>query len=208
MVKREPDPEIAAWLADRGAGLRISKEGGRLFWADLISLDTGAVTVARFGRGRTAFDAALDAQRKYKSLLEPKGSSPRLLGFQAVSGKRKPSSNPDAAEVEQAIQQLDGGLGNELTLSSGDAGLIVAGGAPRCMVSQYNSGGLPEMWFLAEPERGDAEEEGVIGGLPTALPARWWVSRELAILAATYYLEHSARDPSLNWEWGIVGSDE
>ena len=206
MVKREPDPEVAAWLAERGAGLRISKEGGRLFWADLTSLDSGAVTVARFGRGRTAFDAALDAQRQYKNLLEPKGSSPRL-GLQTAAGKRKSTSNPDASAVEQAIKQLNGELGSELTLSGEDEGLIVAGGAPRYVVSQCTNSGPPEMWFLAEPERGDADEEGVIGGQLTALPARWWVSRELAIQAATYYLQNSGRDPSLNWEWGIVGSD-
>jgi hypothetical protein len=56
------------------------------------------------------------------------------------------------------------------------------------------------MWHLAEPERGDAPEEGMVGGQLIDLPARWWVTQDEAIEAVHRYLAHGRRDPGLVWE--------
>jgi hypothetical protein len=63
------------------------------------------------------------------------------------------------------------------------------------MHMEYVAAGAVD-YFVAEPERGDAIETRTYGGQGTEMPARWWVSKNLAVQAVRYFIEHGGRAPS------------
>jgi hypothetical protein len=126
---------------------------------------------------------------------------PMLLRARVEGSTSEEHSHADAETVAWAIRRLDGRLYNELVLGTGEPdSLDIAGGLnDRCLVGYFERGG-EMIWYAAEPPRGDAREDNVVGGQETEFPARWLVTRAVALQAADYFFHHQARDPALVWE--------
>jgi hypothetical protein len=56
---------IAQWFQDQGFDIRVVEEERDLFWADLIRRATREVVAPRFGRGRSALEAARRAKERF-----------------------------------------------------------------------------------------------------------------------------------------------
>jgi hypothetical protein len=126
---------------------------------------------------------------------------PLVLRCRIEGAGSEVDSHADARTVAWAIQRLDGRRYNDLIVEpDGPDSLSVSGGLNgRCLVGLHERGG-EMIWYAAEPERGDELEENIVGGQETDLPARWWVTMELALKAAAFFFHHLARDPGLVWE--------
>jgi hypothetical protein len=53
---------------------------------------------------------------------------------------------------------------------------------------------------LIDPSRGDDEEEIIIGGCSTLLPARYIVDEAKSLRAAQRFYQDGGLEPSLEWE--------
>jgi hypothetical protein len=53
------------WFADKGLGLRFSKDPYGVFWADLVRHPSGELIERRYGRGVSEADAAAGAARRF-----------------------------------------------------------------------------------------------------------------------------------------------
>ena len=49
------------WFADKGLGLRFSKDAYGVFWADLVRYPSGELVTRRYARGVSEPDAAVRA---------------------------------------------------------------------------------------------------------------------------------------------------
>lgn len=56
---------VQRWLADKGLGLRISKDRYGVFWADLVRHPSGEVLAPRYCRGVSPADAAVRAGTRF-----------------------------------------------------------------------------------------------------------------------------------------------
>lgn len=126
---------------------------------------------------------------------------------------------PTAEQLGEGIRRLDNASRNELSVevagpSASDGSqvyddvvtsLLIGGGhGGRVCVSHVvrdMEGGWAQNYrFLVDPSESNQPETQIIGGQPTTLPARWWVLRDMAVRAGTYFLEHHGPDPALTWE--------
>jgi hypothetical protein len=53
------------WFADKGLGLRFTKDAYGVFWADLVKHPSGELIERRYGRGVSESDAAAGAARRF-----------------------------------------------------------------------------------------------------------------------------------------------
>jgi hypothetical protein len=53
------------WFADKGLGLRITRDPYGVFWADLVRHPSGELVAPQYGRGVSAADAAVQAGTRF-----------------------------------------------------------------------------------------------------------------------------------------------
>ena len=111
---------------------------------------------------------------------------------------------PTRAEAKAALRRLDGFRHDDAVLeytgrAADKASLIVGGGQGGRVVVGAQPAGADYPHHLVDPARGDALETQSVGGQETPLPARFYVSLEMALQAARYFYQHRALDPALQW---------
>jgi hypothetical protein len=79
--------------------------------------------------------------------------------------------------------------------------MLIGGGNGRYHVQiTYPSGTEPESLTLSDETRGHQDEELILDGIETPLPARLIVDVELALEAASVFYLRGEADRSLTWE--------
>jgi hypothetical protein len=126
------------------------------------------------------------------------------------------SQAPGWDAVEAAVRRLDGASYDGISLGRWLAGAtsedpgetlyVDGGGRDRVYVMHMSDSGEGTVSFrLVEKARGDALEWGVAGSQGVDYPARFWVTKELALRAVRHLFEQGGRDPELEWEPDTTG---
>jgi hypothetical protein len=116
---------------------------------------------------------------------------------------RHPVHRPSWTQVRATILSLDADRRSDMFIEAADGSCMVLGGglgrftvATQC--GKESLAVVPAS--LVDSTRGDEEEEIIIGGCLTPLPARYIVDEEKALRAARRFYQDGVLEPSLEWE--------
>jgi hypothetical protein len=127
-------------------------------------------------------------------------------------GSRSHGESVDPSDwpaVETAIRRLDGKKYNEISVlrcpqPPGDEPVncssIYLGGGEDNRVSVQHMENDAEDYLASEPARGESPEIRTYGGQSTELPAKWWISKDVACQAVRHFIETGSRDETLTWD--------
>jgi hypothetical protein len=115
---------------------------------------------------------------------------------------RESLENPTWEQVRDAIHNLDGAARSSLLLVASDgASITVGGGQGRFHVStQSEPGSVTASASLIDSSRGEVEEDIVLGGSLTTLPACYIVDEERVLRSVHRFCHDGVLDPALEWE--------
>jgi len=116
---------------------------------------------------------------------------------------RHPVQSPSWTQVRTTILSLNAGRSSDMSIEAADgACMVIGGGLGRFTVAtqcgQESQAVVPAS--LIDSSRGDDEEEIIVGGCLTPLPARYIVDEEKTLRAARRFYQDGALEPSLEWE--------
>ena len=116
---------------------------------------------------------------------------------------RRPVQNPSWAQVRTTILSLNADRRSDMSIEAADGScMVIGGGLGRFTVAtqcgRESQAVVPAS--LIDSRRGDDEEEIIIGGCLTPLPARYIVDEEKTLRAAQRFYQDGALEPSLEWE--------
>ena len=81
--------------------------------------------------------------------------------------------------------------------------MFVAGDGDRvCAMHTFETPEGTVDYMAVQPERGDEPEQR--GPWGTEMPARNWITKDLAIQALHYFIEHGGRDPGIEWVFDFL----
>jgi Immunity protein Imm1 len=116
---------------------------------------------------------------------------------------RRPVENPTWAQVQAAILSLDAHRRSDMSIEAADGScMVIGGGLGRYTVAtqcgRESQAVVPASLF--DSSRGDDEEELIVGGCTTPLPARYIVDEEKTLRAAQRFYQDGTLEASLEWE--------
>jgi Immunity protein Imm1 len=133
----------------------------------------------------------------------------RITGVEASNydnrnrANRDSIDNPSWEQVQATILSLNAAQRSDMAILAADGSCMVIGGGLGWFTVGTQCGRASRTVVpasLTDPRRGDDEQEIIIGGCTTPLPARYIVDQETTLRAARRFFEDGGLEPSLEWE--------
>jgi hypothetical protein len=106
------------------------------------------------------------------------------------------------ADVDTAIDRLDGARRNLVVLALPERSLSIGGGSGGRYVAHLTVGVDDAFYSIVDPQKSaDATVDLMVGGQLSSFPARQCVDKAAVTEAARYFMEHDgAMSPAVPWE--------
>jgi len=116
---------------------------------------------------------------------------------------RRAIKNPTWKQVRATILSLDAARHSDMAIVAADgSSMVIGGGLGRFTIAtqcgRESQAVLPAS--LIDPSRGNDQEEIIVSGCRTLLPAQYIVDEKRTLRAAQRFYQDGGLEPSLEWE--------